>query len=425
MRLWRNDGESMTDIALENGVLVIGETRGVVVFDYDRDGDQDFYVVNHNRRPSLLENRSTDPGHWLRVRLQGTHSNRDAVGAIIRLTTPDGRVQTRELGRNSNYNSHNEPIEHFGLGDATGVAVLEIEWPASGWVQRFTDLAVDQEISIVEAEPVTSPTTPPVRGMYWDRSRSGHGFEFQRSGDTWFILFYTYRPDNTPLWYLATGAIDDGVFTGTAYQFDYETGRSPPQQIIGGTGGPITIDFNARDEEGNHACNDGVDRSSALNTALFEFNLDGQSGQWCVEPFIYANGDADPDFTGSWYNSEDPGWGLTIGTQGSGEDTTLMAVLYFYDAESQPRWALGAAVSVDLNSEIEVEMRQYQGFCLECQPGGVDSSAVGSLRFGLTAPDRDPNAGNTAAIEVDFLGAPGGGWFRSETAIQLLSDSVP
>lgn len=422
LRLWQHNGngESMTDIAVEAGVIAVGETRGVVVFDYDRDGDQDFYVVNNNRQPYLFENRSTDAGHWLRVRVRGTQSNRDGTGAIVRLTTADGQVQTRVVGNNSNYNSHNEPVVHFGLGEATAVAKLEVEWPVSGRVQRFTDLAADQVLSIIEPEQAVE--APPTRGMYWDRSRSGHGFDLQRIGENWFFLMYSYRPDDTPLWYLATGDVKDGVFAGMASQFDYDPGRSPPQQAITDTGGPIRIDFTAATGPGEHACNDGVDRGNALSTALFDFELDGQHGQWCVEPFVFAHGRSTPDFTGSWYNSEDTGWGLTLVTQGNGGAETLMVVLYYYDAEQQPRWALGSASEVDFDSEIKVEMLQISGFCLNCPPGGVESTPVGNVRLMLVEPSLGLDAGNTASIDVDFAGAPGGAWLRVDSPIQLLSD---
>ncbi len=426
LRLWQNNGESMTDIAVESGALAVGETRGVVVFDYDNDGDQDFYVVNNNRLPFLFENLGTDAGHWLRVRLQGTQSNKDGVGAIIRLTTADGQVQTRFVGNNSNYNSHNEPIAHFGLGEATEVAELEVEWPASGWVQRFTDLEVDQVLSIEEAEQtvVMPPDNSPSRGMYWDRSRSGHGFELQRSGDTWFLLMYTYHTDNSPVWYLAIGGVNDGVFSGTATQYYYDPSSSPPQQAIPNTGGAIHLDFAAVSDASENACDDGIDRGSAPSTAIFDFELDGQQGQWCVEPFLFASGTPTLDFTGSWFNSADPGWGMTVVTQGSGAEEKLVVVLYYYDADQQPRWALGSVSNVDSGNEVTVEMLQFSGFCLNCPPSEPESTPVGSVRLTLVEPSNALHAGNTASVNVDFLGAPGGTWLRADEAIQLLSDPI-
>ena len=291
-------------------------------------------------------------------------------------------------------------------------------------MQRFTDLAADQEISSEEAEPtgVMPPNESPSRGLYWDRSRAGHGFDLQRSGDNWFLLLYTYRTDNTPLWYLALGEVNDGVFTGTATQVDYDPSRSPPQQVIADTGGTISIDFAAVSHASENACDDGIDRANALSTAIFDFDLDGQQGQWCVEPFQFASGKPGLDFTGSWFNSEDPGWGMTLATQGSGTEESLVVVLYYYDADRQPRWAIGSVLNMDLGNEVAVEMRQASGFCPSCVPSELESIPVGSVRLTLVAPSGDLDAGNTVSVNVDFSGAPGGAWLRAGEAIQLLSD---
>ena len=99
-----------------------------------------------------------------------------------------------------------------------------------------------------------------------------------------------------------------------------------------------------------------------------------------------------------------------------------MVVLYFYDADHQPRWALGAAPQVDPGGEIEVEMRQFSGFCLNCPASEPESTPVGSVRLTLAAPSLDLAAGNLVTIDVNFAGAPGGSWLRADKAIQLLSD---
>ncbi len=426
LRLWQSNGGFMTEISIESGVFALRPTFGVVVFDYDKDGDQDFYAVQNNGQPFLFENLSTDTGHWLRIRLHGTQSNADGVGAVIRLTTADGKVQTRFVGNNSNYNSHNEPTVHFGLGEATSVVALEVEWPASGWIQKFTNLEVDQELSIKEADPsiTMSPDTPPSRGIYWDRSRSGHGFDLQQSGDNWFLLMYTYHMDGTPLWYMAPGELNEGIFTGIATQVDYDPDRSPPQQIIADTGGPISIDFNAAGVAAEDACDDGTNRDNADSLAVFNFDLDGQSGQWCVEPYKFAGGMSTPDFTGSWYSSEDLGWGMTISTRGSGAEQSLVVILYYYDANQQPRWAIGSVFAEDLGSEVTVEMLQTSGYCLNCEFSEPEYTPVGSVRLTLLVPSGTLDTGNTVSIDVDFSGAPGGSWRRLDEPIQLLSNPI-
>ena len=262
----------------------------------------------------------------------------------------------------------------------------------------------------------------PRRGLYWDRSRSGHGFDLQRSGDNWFLLLYTYRDDESPLWYLALGSVADGVFTGTASQFDYDPSRTPPQKEISGSGGPVTIDFNPAAVAASSACNDSTDRSSALSVGAMDFDLDGKSGQWCVEPFVFSVGKTFNNFTGSWFNSNDPGWGLTIYTQGSEPDVSLVVVLYYYDADGMPRWALGVVSKPDLTKQLDVAMSQFSGFCPTCSVTALGEDPAGSVKLKLVQPSSVLTAGNTVQVNVNFAGAPGGSWVRAVTPIQLLSD---
>jgi len=272
--------------------------------------------------------------------------------------------------------------------------------------------------------PSVSAAPDPIRGLFWDRSKNGQGFDLQRSGSNWFLLLYSYRDDNTPLWYLATGTVSNGVFSGTASQFDYDATRMEKAMVIPGTGGPVSIDFTQSSVANSNACNDGNDRSSAIQLGAFSFDLDGSAGEWCVEPFQFGTGPASTDFTGSWFNSADSGWGMTIYTKQSATAgaTDVIVVLYYYDADGQPRWALGVALGADLSQEISVDMSQFTGFCPTCSPVVPSDAQSGTVRLLLNTPSTSPGMGNTANINVDFIGAPGGEWVRMDTDIAQLSD---
>jgi hypothetical protein len=126
--------------------------RGLAVGDYDDDGDLDFFVVNCNSRAQLFRNDGgNDParggGHWLMLRLEGTLSNRDGVGARVRVLTKgtDGRErwQVDEVRAGSSYLSANDPRLHFGLGAAVKADIVEIRWP-SGAIQRIEGVEGDR-----------------------------------------------------------------------------------------------------------------------------------------------------------------------------------------------------------------------------------------------------------------------------------------
>jgi hypothetical protein len=122
--------------------------RGAAFADYDKDGDVDVFIVNHDARGILLNNAGHPTNRWLEVSLKGTESNRQGIGARLRVVAR-GQVFLKEVGAQPSYLSQNSMIAHFGLGDASKVDTVEVRWPR-GQVSILTDLAADRLYSIVE-----------------------------------------------------------------------------------------------------------------------------------------------------------------------------------------------------------------------------------------------------------------------------------
>ena len=123
--------------------------RGAALSDYDNDGDIDIYVCNNNGPGVLLQNDGGNRGHWIAIRAVGTVSNRDGIGARIRVRAGD-LVMTKEVRSGSGYLSQNDFRVHFGLGTQTMVDEIHIRWP-SGISQRMGRVSADQ--FIVATEP--------------------------------------------------------------------------------------------------------------------------------------------------------------------------------------------------------------------------------------------------------------------------------
>jgi hypothetical protein len=135
--------------------------RGLATADYDNDGDIDIVTNNRGDYPSLLRNDGGNANHWLSVLLIGTKSNRDGIGASLKLTS-EGFIQVEQAKGGMSYMSASDPRIHFGLGKRTKIESLEITWP-SGQVDRLTNLAVDQIIAVKEgsgAVPRPFPRIP-------------------------------------------------------------------------------------------------------------------------------------------------------------------------------------------------------------------------------------------------------------------------
>jgi enediyne biosynthesis protein E4 len=140
--------------------------RGLAVGDYDNDGWLDFLVSNNGEDAQLFHNdggdRATSKGnHWLGVRLIGTKSNRDGVGAKLKLTAGDLVSYDQKRGGMS-FCSAQDPRIYFGLGKHEKIQALEIDWP-SGTKEVVRNLAVDQIVTIEEGKGVTPYRFPRAR----------------------------------------------------------------------------------------------------------------------------------------------------------------------------------------------------------------------------------------------------------------------
>ena len=122
--------------------------RGVAFADFDNDGFMDVVVANNGDLPLLLHNSGGNGNHFLNIKLVGHKSNRDAMGARIRVFA-GGLSQIHEVAGGGSYLSQSDLRAHFGLGKATRVESIEVSWP-SGQKQTFRDLDVDKFYTIEE-----------------------------------------------------------------------------------------------------------------------------------------------------------------------------------------------------------------------------------------------------------------------------------
>ncbi len=128
--LWRNHGGSFVSEGLARGIHDRRSGKGIVVLDYDRDGDQDLFIVNARDLPVLYRNDGGNQAHWLQVELRGQGSNRFAIGAKLSLMPNLGDSPlVRYQSASSNFLSQNEPLVQFGLGADAVVHQLRVRWP--------------------------------------------------------------------------------------------------------------------------------------------------------------------------------------------------------------------------------------------------------------------------------------------------------
>ena len=132
--------------------------RGLAISDYDNDGDIDIVTNNRGDYPSLLRNDGGNANHWLEILLIGTRSNRDGIGASLKLTS-EGIVHVEQAKGGMSYMSANDPRIQFGLGKRTKIDSLEITWP-SGQVDKLTNVPIDKIIAVKEGTGIVPRKFP-------------------------------------------------------------------------------------------------------------------------------------------------------------------------------------------------------------------------------------------------------------------------
>jgi hypothetical protein len=142
------DGSSFKEMSNAAGVDNDKDGRGIGVGDFDNDGRLDFYQANADQNSLFYRNTTTDAGHWIELKLVGTKSNRDAIGARVTLKA-GARTMIREVDGGNGYAGQSTQRIHFGLGANTTISSLQIRWP-SGTVQTV-NAPIDKMTTVQES----------------------------------------------------------------------------------------------------------------------------------------------------------------------------------------------------------------------------------------------------------------------------------
>ncbi|HEX5475250.1 MAG TPA: CRTAC1 family protein [Vicinamibacterales bacterium] len=142
---------SQTGAALQQPVVA----RGAAYGDVDNDGDLDLLETTNRGPARLLRNDGGNANHMVRIRTVGTTSNRDGIGAKVRLTLSDGRRPWAMVKSGSSFCSQSELPLTFGLGAAAKVTAIEIDWP-SGHVDKLPGVDANRSLSIQEGKGIVS-----------------------------------------------------------------------------------------------------------------------------------------------------------------------------------------------------------------------------------------------------------------------------
>jgi hypothetical protein len=133
-------------------------SRGAAIADVDNDGDLDVLVSNNGQEPQLLLNEGGAGNHWLEVALIGVRSNRDGVGARVKVVSGDLVSHDERKGGRS-YQSAHDPRLSFGLGARSKIDLIEVRWP-SGTVDTLKNVEADRVITVKESVGIIGQPYP-------------------------------------------------------------------------------------------------------------------------------------------------------------------------------------------------------------------------------------------------------------------------
>ena len=160
-RLYMNIGNGkFVDVSDRSGegMKVNLSSRGIGLDDLDNDGDVDVVILNSRREPTLLRNDTPNQGHWLQTTLQGTTSNRDGIGAQVRVFT-QGVILSDEVHSGRSYQRHFGTHLYFGLGKQASIERIEVLWIGGGR-DAYENVNVDQHVLLIEGESTARPIGP-------------------------------------------------------------------------------------------------------------------------------------------------------------------------------------------------------------------------------------------------------------------------
>jgi hypothetical protein len=145
--------------AMGPGISERFSSRGAAFGDYDNDGDVDVLVLNMNDLPSLLRNDGGNKQNWIKIKLIGTKCNRTAIGARVRVVIGD-HSQIDEVHSGSSVMSQGDLRLHFGLGKAQTIDLIEVKWPTTQKIERFTQRPVNQILTVREGSGIVDEVSP-------------------------------------------------------------------------------------------------------------------------------------------------------------------------------------------------------------------------------------------------------------------------
>lgn len=298
------------------------------------------------------------------------------------------------------------PDGHLYISSSGSDQVLKYDGGSGDFMQVFSSgpndtLKLPQDLIFVpklnDAFPFDqAQSILPQAGNWYNPARSGHGIDLQRVRDELLVMWYTYRSDGTPTWYLAIAPLSSSTWEADLLEFRWNNGQAT--HVIAGS---VRMDFS----DDRHAD--------------FSWQLDGSSG---TEPFELLNfGNAlEPEYpTGHWYPPEESGWGFSFVKRGD----KSFVLMYFYDENGLPIWSISGGVTTSERNWTGLNTTRFEMLELtstDLCPGCNTGAETTETTIGYVDLSTDGRAG-VISTQLNLVPPLAGEWIRAESNIGPLA----
>lgn len=250
----------------------------------------------------------------------------------------------------------------------------------------------------------------PVRGYSYDPIKNGHGIHISRTDmGKYVLIFYSYDTIGRPEWFYTEASFQNNQLSGSLYR----TKPNNKGEIDYISAGTFSLNYAISAVNNATQCN-GVNRSS--QPGVFNWSIDGQSGQWCMQPLFIddiTNKPHQPSGkSGLWYTPSSNGSGFTMQLKPTGFTSNLtFTTVYYYDNSGIGRWAAGQVIN-PIPDHITINSYMHTNGYPRNSTGSLSSQDIGSFQMNY---DND-----RASINLSYPLAPGGNWnINNEQVYQL------
>ncbi len=265
---------------------------------------------------------------------------------------------------------------------------------------------------LVNAHAGAAPQT----GAWFDRTRDGHGMDWQVVGQRLVGGLFTFDAAGEPIWYQIEAALEGDDAYGDLIEF-----RAAPAALPSAHRRYPGLQIRATSDAAD--CGDGSPRPGAARLFDVRFEIDDDAVRWCLEPILPTTQTAESALSGTWYGGEaDRGWGLITYRFPIDGAVIGFSTLYVYDAAGLPRWAF-AGHPLDA-VDLAPFLRYARGYCRQCPSQPLALSPAGDAQITLVTPRNDV-AFNRIELDLRYPFGAGGRFVRSERALQLLLATSP